>query len=133
MQFSTILLTLVSAATSALAVTAAYDTTYDTSSLSTLVLACSDGVNGLYTKGYQTLGSVPNYPYVGAVETVAGWNSANCGKCYSVTYGSTTIKVTAVDHAASGFVLSLAALNALTGGQGVALGRVDVTYTETAC
>ncbi|KAH8155764.1 uncharacterized protein LAJ45_00774 [Morchella importuna] len=102
MQFSTILLTLVSAATSALAVTAAYDTTYDTSSLSTLVLACSDGVNGLYTKGYQTLGSVPNYPYVGAVETVAGWNSANCGKCYSVTYGSTTIKVTAVDHAASG-------------------------------
>ncbi|RPB10232.1 Cerato-platanin [Morchella conica CCBAS932] len=133
MQFSTILLTLVSAATSALAVTAAYDTTYDTSSLSTLVLACSDGVNGLYTKGYQTLGSVPGFPNVGAVETVAGWNSANCGKCYNVTYGSTTIKVTAVDHAASGFVLSLAALNTLTGGQGVALGRVDVTYTETAC
>lgn len=131
MQLSTIIFSLVAAATTALAVTASYDTNYDNASLSTLSLACSDGVNGLYTKGYPTIGSLPNSQNVGAVDAVSGWNSPNCGKCYAVTYGSTTINIIAIDYAASGLVLSEAAMNTLTGGQAVALGRVEVTYAET--
>ncbi|RPA92651.1 Cerato-platanin [Choiromyces venosus 120613-1] len=137
MQFSTAILSLMTMAASAfaqVATTAAYDTTYDTSSLSTLSLACSDGPNGLYTKGYQTLGALPGFPHVGAIETIAGWNSPNCGKCYKVTYTATgaSINIIGVDVATSGIVLSLAALNELTGGQGQQLGRVAATYAETA-
>lgn len=134
MKFTTIIFSVLSAAATTFAAsgTAAYDTTYDTASLSTLVIACSDGVNGLYTKGYQTLGSLPKFPYIGASAEVPGWNSPNCGKCYAVTYGSTTINVLAVDHAGEGWVLSLAALNALTGNLGTQLGRVPVTWVPTA-
>jgi len=116
------------------ATTASYDVTYDTASLSTLSIACSDGTNGLNSKGYETLGSVPGFSLVGAIETIAGWNSPNCGKCYQVTYTATgaSIYMTAVDRATSGIVLSLAALDVLTGNNGKALGRVDVTYVETA-
>ncbi|KAG0636643.1 Cerato-platanin [Tuber brumale] len=137
MQFSTAIISLVAMATSAFAqvsTTAAYDVTYDTETLSTLSLACSDGENGLNTKGYQTLGSIPGFTRVGAFETIAGWNSPTCGKCYQVTYAATgaSIYVTAIDRATSGIVLSLAALDVLTGNNGKALGRVDVTYVEAA-
>ncbi|KAL7268506.1 hypothetical protein RUND412_008868 [Rhizina undulata] len=117
---------------SAIAASIAYDTTYDSSSQSTLTIACSDGVNGLYTKGYSTLGVLPTFPRIGAAETIAGWNSANCGKCYQITYGSNSIYAIAVDHAASGWVLSEAAMNTLTGGLAVELGRVTGDYTEVA-
>lgn len=137
MQFSAVIISLVAAATTAFAqgaTTASYDTTYDTSSLSTLNLACSDGQNGLSTKGYPTLGNVPGYPFVAASSTIAGWNSLNCGKCYAVTYQTATttktINVTAVDRATAGFVLSRAAMDALTGGQAASLGRVTVTWAE---
>lgn len=137
MQFSTAIVSLMAMAAGAfaqVATTASYDPVYDTSSLSTLSVTCSDGTNGLYTKGYQTLGALPGFPRVGAIETVTQWNSPNCGKCYKVTWTDTgaSINIIGVDRATSGIVLSLGALNELTGGQGVNLGRVNVSYVETA-
>ncbi|KAI9573949.1 immunomodulatory protein [Boletus coccyginus] len=107
-----------------------YDTTYDNASLSLTSVACSDGANGLMTKGYTTLGSLPTFPNIGGVYTVTGWDSAACGTCYEVTYGDMTIAVLAVDVALDGFNLSEEAMNTLTGGLAVELGRVDVTATE---
>lgn len=135
MQFSTILISLVAAATTAFAqtpATASYDTTYDTVSLPTLNVACSDGQNGLFTKGYSTLGNLPRFPFVAAMSTIAGWNSPNCGKCYALTYLTRTINVIAVDRAVAGVVLSRAAMDVLTDGQATALGRVSVTWVEVA-
>ncbi|KAH0830145.1 Cerato-platanin [Lanmaoa asiatica] len=109
-----------------------YDTTYDNASLSLASVACSDGPNGLMTKGYTTLGSLPTFPNVGGVYTVTGWNSAECGTCYEVTYGSNTIAVLAVDVSLDGFNLSEEAMNTLTGGLAVELGRVTVSSTPVA-
>jgi len=118
---------------------AKYDNTYDNANLSTLELACSDGPNGLYTKGYHTLGSIPRFPNVGGSGTIGGWNSPNCGACYQLTYTPPppgtpqTINIVAVDVAAPGtFVLSQAALDTLTGGQAVMLGSVNVSWSPAA-
>ncbi|KAL7271668.1 hypothetical protein RUND412_005557 [Rhizina undulata] len=132
MKFTLALVPLAASVVSAISATVAYDTTYDTSSESTLSLSCSDGANGLSTKGYATLGALPNFPLVGAASTIAGWNSANCGACYQITYNGNSINVIAVDHAADGFVLSRSALDTLTGGQAVALGRVTADYVQVA-
>ena len=75
MKFSTAIVSLVAMTASAfaqVATTAAYDTHYDTGTLSTLSTACSDGENGLNTKGYPTLDSLPGFPRVGAIETITG-------------------------------------------------------------
>lgn len=109
-----------------------YDTTYDNSALSLDYVACSDGPNGLITKGYTTLGQLPTFPNVGGVYTVTGWDSASCGTCYEVTYGNNTLAVLAVDTASEGFNLSEEAMNTLTGGEAVFLGRVSVTAVEVA-
>lgn len=134
MQFTTIIFSILSAAATAFAAsgTAAYDTTYDTASLSTLSIACSDGINGLNTKGYPSLGSLPRFPRVGASAEVGGWNSPNCGKCYTITWGTRSINVIAVDHANEGWVLSRAALDELTGGLAVMIGRFPVTWVPAA-
>lgn len=110
--------------------TLSYDTTYDDASLSLSSVACSDGANGFETKGYTTLGSLPTFPNVGGVYTVAGWNSTACGTCYSVTYGSKTVAILAVDVSKAGFTISETAMNTLTGDLAVDLGRVDVTATQ---
>ena len=107
-----------------------YDTTYDNPSLPLTSVACSDGANGLITKGYTTLGSLPTFPNVGGVYTVTGWNSPACGTCYNVTYGGKTLSVLAVDVGLDGFNLSEEAMNTLTGGLAVELGRVEVTATQ---
>jgi len=114
--------------------TAAWDSVYDNGAQSTLTLACSDGANGLYTKGKQTLSQVPGFALVGAAPTIAGWNSPNCGKCFKVTYGSKTIYITGVDTSRSttNLVLSKYAMNQLTGGLADKLGRVSVTWEQVA-
>lgn len=115
--------------------TLSYDTTYDNGNLSLNDVTCSNGPNGLETKypNDTTLSQLPGYPNVGGVETVTGWNSPNCGACYAVTYGSNTVKIMAVDKSTTGFTVSEAAMNTLTGGQAVAFGRVDVTYVPVSC
>lgn len=135
MQFSAVIISLVAAATTAFAqntATVAYDGVFDNPSLSTLNVACSDGINGLSTKGFPTLGALPRFPLIAASSQIAGWNSPNCGKCYAVTYGPTTVFVIAVDRAVDGIVMSKGAMDALTGGQAAMLGRVQATWVEAA-
>lgn len=100
-------------------------------------VACSDGSNGLESRGYTTFSSIPNFPYIGGAPQITGWNSAYCGSCWEITYSSssvtTTKYVTAIDvgdEARGGFNLSLEAMNDLTGGQAEFLGRINVTATQ---
>ena len=107
-----------------------YDTTYDNAQGSLSTVACSDGANGLLTKGYTTFGSLPSYPNITAAQAIAGWNSTSCGSCWQITYGDVSVNVLAIDHAADGFVLSLEAMNSLTGGNAVQFGTVDAQATQ---
>jgi len=114
-----------------LATTVAYDSAYDNAAGSLDTVACSDGPNGLETRGYTTFGSLPKFPHIGGTATVAGWNSPNCGTCWELTYTNAqkqnkTINVIAIDRAGEGFNIAFKAFNELTGGQGTQLGRVDV-------
>ena len=115
------------------AITVSYDTGYDDKSRSLTAVSCSDGVNGLITKyGWQTQGAIPNYPYIGGYQGVAGWNSPQCGTCYGVTYNGKTIYVLAIDHTAAGFNIGKIAMDALTNNQASQLGRVDAQYVQVA-
>ncbi|KAI1401592.1 SnodProt1 [Hypoxylon fuscum] len=131
MQFTKLaqLLSLVAASS---AVTVSYDTGYDDNSRSLTAVSCSDGQNGLITRyGWQTQGDIPS-AYIGAADSIAGWNSPSCGTCYELSWNGKTINVLAIDHAGSGFNIALDAMNALTNGQAVALGRVDATSSQVA-
>ncbi|KAH8424798.1 allergenic cerato-platanin Asp F13 [Aspergillus melleus] len=120
------------ATAAAVSVSVSYDTKYDVAGSSLNTVACSDGVNGLVTQGYTTFGSLPKFPLIGGAPTIPGWNSPNCGNCYSLHYKAgkvdKTIYVTAIDAAPGGFNLGLQAMNQLTNNQGTQLGRVQATY-----
>lgn len=123
--------------TSALCVSVTYDTVYDNASGSLTTVACSNGPNGLITRGYSTFGDLPNFPFIGGAADVAGWNSPACGRCYALTFTEASgtkrhINIIAVDHAASGFNIGLGAMNNLTNGHGVEYGVVDVSYKPVA-
>ncbi|KAH7911907.1 Cerato-platanin [Hygrophoropsis aurantiaca] len=107
-----------------------YDTIYDNTTLSLDYVACSDGTYGLMTKGFMTVGDLPTWPNVGGVYAVTGWDSAACGTCWEVTYGNTTLAITAIDTASEGFNLSLQAMDVLTDEMAEELGRVEVTATQ---
>lgn len=120
----------------ALAETLSYDTTYDASSGSLATVACSDGANGLLTRGFTTFGSLPKFPFIGGASAVTGWNSTGCGTCWQVDYTSnnttTSINVLAIDVATAGFNVAEAAMNNLTNNLAVELGRITVTSTQVA-
>jgi len=107
-----------------------YDTIYDNPDLSTSVIACSNGDNGLATKGYDTIGELPSYPRVGGAP-FAGWNSPDCGSCWRLTYKGRNLTVMAIDRS-YGWNLSLQAMNDLTDGHAEELGKVQATYTRVA-
>lgn len=135
MKFFAIVASLLAAVPLIQAITVAYDPVYDKRANSMEIVACSDGENGLITQGYPTFGAVPRFPNIGAAAAVADWNSPNCGTCWQLTYKSSanitrTVNITAVDHADAGFVLSLAAMNTLTGGLGTQLGRINATSKQ---
>lgn len=136
MFFSTILSAL-SLAAAASAVTVSYDTGYDDASRSMTAVSCSDGTNGLITRyGWQTQGQIPHFPLVGGSSAVAGWNSDACGQCVQLTYAGMSINVLAIDHADEGFNIAQEAMDALTNGQAVALGRGDaeaIVVDGSAC
>ncbi|KAH8687364.1 Cerato-platanin [Tricladium varicosporioides] len=127
MQFS--LLPLISLLSTATAITVSYDTGYDDASRSLASVACSDGSNGLLAR-FPTQGSLPHFPSIGGASTIAGWNSASCGTCYTLTYNGNSINVLAIDHAGEGFNIAKAAMNSLTGGQAEQLGRIDAGWTQ---
>ncbi|KAI1170225.1 eliciting plant response-like protein [Nemania sp. FL0916] len=136
MQLSNII-SFLSLAAATSAVTVAYDQGYDDASRSLSLVSCSDGANGLTTRyGWTTQGQIPRFPNIGAAAAVAGWNSTGCGTCWTLSYNGRSVNILAVDHAGDGFNLALAAMNDLTNGQAVALGRIDaqaVLADESAC
>jgi hypothetical protein len=109
-----------------------FNTFYDNAKQGLNNVACSDGANGLLTKGFTTFDSLPTFPYVGAGFTVHNWNSPECGSCWKLTYEGTdvTIYATAIDTVYSGFDLSEAAVNALTNGNAVQFSYINVDSTE---
>lgn len=127
---SALALALVPAVLAQSSVTVAYDETYDNGSQSLSTVSCSDGTYGLETKGYTTFSSLPDFPNIGAAAAVSGWGSAECGSCWELEYNGNTIYVLAIDHAADGFNIALAAMNTLTDNQGTFLGRVTATATQ---
>ncbi|PGH14331.1 hypothetical protein AJ79_03153 [Helicocarpus griseus UAMH5409] len=132
--FSTLALSLslTNLALSQQVMTVAFEPLYDNSQLDLLTTACSNGNNGLVTKGYNVAGDLPTFPRIGAAFAVEGWDSVNCGKCFKIKYEPTGIEipVIAVDHAGAGFNLAKAAMDELTGGRAAEIGRTDMTVTE---
>ncbi|CAM1500818.1 Fc.00g099800.m01.CDS01 [Cosmosporella sp. VM-42] len=128
------LLSLATLLTAASALTVSYDTGYDNGARSLTEIACSDGSHGLMTKHptWKTQGQIPKFPYIGGAQVIGGWNSDQCGTCWKLTYKGKSINVLAIDHAAAGFNIALDAMNKLTNGQAVKLGRVDATATKVA-
>ncbi|KLU85238.1 SnodProt1 [Magnaporthiopsis poae ATCC 64411] len=149
MQFSNIL-SIFALASAASAVSVSYDTGFDDGSRSLTAVSCSDGPNGLMSRfGWQTQGQIPRFPYIGGAPAVGGWNSPGvsvfftslsfqdiakerlrlthikkCGTCWRLSWNGRSINVLAIDRAA-GFNIALDAMNALTNGQAVNLGRVE--------
>ncbi|KAJ5205178.1 Cerato-platanin [Penicillium cf. griseofulvum] len=115
-------------------VSISYDPKYDVGTSSLNTVSCSNGIYGLVTQGYTDFASLPTFPNIGGAITIPGWNSPNCGKCYALHYSNgridKTINVLAVDAAPGGFNIGLQAMNTLTNGMAVELGRVDATYVE---
>lgn len=135
MQFSTIFGIAATLFAAANADSVSYDTGYDDGSRSLLNVACSDGPNGLMTRyGWQTQadvkGTVVQFPYIGGVQAIGGWNSPSCGTCWKLEYNGKSIHIIAIDHSGNGFNIALDAMNDLTNGNAVALGRVDATATQ---
>ena len=114
-----------------------YDTAYDNSGTSLSSVACSDGPNGLLTRGFTTFGSLPKFPFIGGAPAVTGWNSPGCGTCWELTYVnsqgvSTSINILAIDVATPNYNIALEAMNNLTNGEATFLGRVPVTAVKVA-
>ena len=130
MKFFAVTLALVAAA---VATDIRFDATYDNAGQSLSTVSCSDGANGLLTKGFTTFGSLPTFPNIGAAQAIAGWNSPACGSCWNITFKGKSILVTALDHAGDGFNLALPAMNTLTNNQAVNLGVISgATATQVA-
>ncbi|KAJ7577469.1 Cerato-platanin [Mycena floridula] len=119
------------------AVTLSFDQAYDVASSSLATVACSDGPNGMLTKGFTTFGSLPSFPRIGGAAAIPGFNSPNCGTCWQLTYTNSSgvaksIDILAIDHTDAGFNIGLNAMNTLTNNQAVFLGRVDVVAKQVA-
>ena len=118
-----------------------FDSTYDNPDGRLDAVACSDGPNGLITRGYgptfSTLPQFNEYKHIGSAAAIEGWNSVNCGTCWTLNYTTKffqkEITVFVMDAAKEGFVLSEEAMNDLTGGQASALGQVEVDAQPVSC
>ncbi|KAF9793146.1 SnodProt1 [Thelephora terrestris] len=107
-----------------------WDSVYDQGMQSLATVTCSDGSNGLLTKGYNLFKDLPTFPNIGGFSGVAAWNSPDCGTCWNITYQGETITVTVIDHTDDGFNLSEEAMNTLTDDQAESLGAVDAISVQ---
>ncbi|KIK49736.1 hypothetical protein GYMLUDRAFT_101390 [Collybiopsis luxurians FD-317 M1] len=85
-----------------------YDTVYDIGNQSLVTVSCSNGANGLLTRGFTTFNSLPTVPNIGGSSAIPGFNSPQCGSCWNVTFTnaadiSKSLSITVIDHAGSGF------------------------------
>jgi hypothetical protein len=106
-----------------------WDPTYSNPTASLATVSCSDGKNGLLTKGYTTFESIPSFPNIGGVPGGV-WNSTICGTCWGLKYTTpsghqTTVYITAVDNSYT-FNISPQAFDKLTDGTGFEAGKVKV-------
>ncbi|KAF8909798.1 Cerato-platanin [Gymnopilus junonius] len=132
MKFTTLFCSFALTLLSVHGLTTSYDTAYDNAGQSLDTVACSNGPNGLESLGFTTFGSLPSFPNIGGAPAVTGWNSPNCGTCWNLTYVnprgiSKSINILAIDVATPNFNIAEEAMNTLTGGQAVQLGRVTIT------
>ena len=119
------------ASPSAMTAKVTYDETYDNPNGPLNDVACSDGANGMLTKGFSTFGSLPHFPNIGGAAAIAGWNSASCGTCWRLTYNGRSINVLAVDSSGwNTFNIGRTAMDELTNGRAVELGGVSVYYSQ---
>jgi len=95
-----------------------WDAKYDNPNGNTNGVACSSGPHGL-AGTYPKFHNFPDFPYIGGAYDTK-WGSANCGKCWKLTYKKTGrwIYFTAIDGYGSGFNIGRKAYTALTGGTG---------------
>jgi hypothetical protein len=113
-----------------------FDPIFDDGSTSLDRVACSDGKNGLITRGFTTFASLPSFPNIGGAFKIAGWNSPECGTCWNLTYaveGKTigSVNILAIDTSeGEGFNIAEAAMNTLTGGEAVHDGVVKGVLFE---
>ena len=120
-----------------------FDPIYDKGTTSLDSVACSDGKNGLITRGYTTFASLPSFPNIGGASEIAGWNSPECGTCWNLTYAAPTVvdgktiitmrsvNILAIDTSkATGFNIAEEAMNTLTGGEAVHDGVVKGVLFE---
>ncbi|KAL5492931.1 hypothetical protein ACEPAI_4379 [Sanghuangporus weigelae] len=130
MQLATVFALLSALILSALAQQVTFDPVYDNANQSLTTVECSTGSNGLITRNFTTFASLPTFPFIGGAQAVEGFNSAQCGSCWNITFNGTSIVVTAIDRAASGFNIALSSMNNLTNGQAEQLGVVQATSTQ---
>ncbi|KAG2071376.1 Cerato-platanin [Suillus decipiens] len=112
-----------------------YDNFYDNAATSLSGVACSNGANGLLTRGYTTFGSLPSFPKIGGIPN-ATWNSPLCGTCWNLQYTTpagayASIFITAIDSS-SAFNLPEETFQELTDNTGVAAGKVSATATQVS-
>ncbi|CAL3973266.1 unnamed protein product [Diplocarpon coronariae] len=122
--------TLLSIATLASAIRVSYDSGYDDKDRDLNSVSCSDGDNGLKTKGFTTQGSLPRFPLIGGASVIGGWNDPNCGTCWTLTNGEYSVTILAVDRASEGFNIGKEAMNQLTGNRAQEVGVVDAQYVK---
>ena len=103
-----------------------YDSAFDDPDASLSTVACSDGENGLLTKGFHTFGDLPTFSNIGGAFAIEGYNSPFCGTCWNLTDAetATTAFIIAIDYAKDGFVIAESALSALGGPQAVIKGKI---------
>ncbi|KAF4604283.1 hypothetical protein EYR40_001466 [Pleurotus pulmonarius] len=115
----------------ATAVTVSFDEIYGDPRGSLSSVACSDGDHGIIPLlKVESFGQLPNFPFIGGAAAISSWNSPQCGTCWELSYNGRTINILAIDHADDGFNISLPAMNELTNGQAVELGRVDAAVRQ---
>ena len=129
MKLTSTIISLVTLFSVTSAVDVRYNTNYDNPEISLSAVACSNGPHGLLKK-YNTFGSLPSYPIIGAAQAIAGWNSPECGSCWRISFGGKSVIMTAIDHDGDGFNLSLEAVNTLTDGNAEEFGVIDAEATQ---
>ncbi|KAF8147779.1 eliciting plant response-like protein [Mycena galopus ATCC 62051] len=120
----------------ALADTVSYDETYDNASLSVDVLACfAGGPRWIGNGGAHHTRLAPQFPVHRRRWRGPRLQLAELWDMLAAAYAGTgnTVNILAVDHSAVGtFNIALEAMNTLTNGNAVELGRVNVTAEQVA-